>query len=104
MEKEKGKKGKLKGKKGFGGKNKGKDGKDAFKSKGRGKPSQANVASTHQPSTQEEPNTGRNLTKKKAGDIRVNGQVGQLLINNIKKVTMASTMILMIGTVVGHIL
>ena len=46
----------------------------------------------------------RNLTKKKAGDIRVNGQIGQLLINNIKKVTMASTMILMIGKVVGHIL
>ena len=44
------------------------------------------------------------LTKKKAGDIKVNGQMGPLLINGRMKITMAITTILMIGKVVGHTL
>ena len=63
----KGKKGKFKGKKGFGGKDKGKDGKDSFKAKGKGQPSQANVASNQQPSGQEEPNTAHQTPYQEEG-------------------------------------
>ena len=45
----------------------------------------------------------RHLTKKKAGDIRVNGQIGPLLTHGMMKAIMAITTIHMIGKVVGHI-
>ena len=63
----KGKKGKFKGKKGFGGKDKGKDGKDSFKAKGKGPPSQANVASNQSQPTQEEPNTAQQPSYQEEG-------------------------------------
>ena len=65
--KSKGKKGKFKGKKGFGGKDKGKDGKDSFKAKGKGQPSQANVASNQRQSAQEEPNTAQQPSYQEEG-------------------------------------
>ena len=45
----------------------------------------------------------KHLTKKKAGDIRVNGQIGPLLTYDMMKAIMAITTTHMIGKVVGHI-